>query len=94
MLVQFLTVPATTFAVLFIAAVLTGRTRYPRWCVLITPSFIAFLYPTVDRVANATLPSLPYLLVSGTFYDIGFFLFYAISTLVLWRGATDGNSAL
>jgi hypothetical protein len=83
LLVQFLTVPAIIFAVLFIAAVFGRRTRYPRWCVLLTPSFLAFLYPTVERLANATLSSVPYLLVSGSFYDVGFFLFYAISTLVL-----------
>ena len=91
-LVQFLTVPAIILAVLFIAAVLGGRTRYPRWCVIFTPSFIPFSYPTVDRLANATLSSVPYLLVSGSFYDVGFFLFYAVSTLILRRGALCGVS--
>jgi hypothetical protein len=83
-LVQFLTAPAAILAVLYIAAVLSGRTSYPRWCVLITPSFIPFLYPAVDRVANATLSSVPYLLVSGFFHNVGFFLFFALSTLTLW----------
>ena len=57
---------------------------------LFTPSFVPFLYPTVDRLANATLSSVPYLIVSGTFYDAAFFLFYAVSTLVLWRDGARG----
>jgi hypothetical protein len=32
----------------------------------------------------------PYLIVSRTFYDAGFFLFYAVSTLVLWRDGARG----
>jgi hypothetical protein len=91
LLVEVLTVPTIIFAVLFIVAVWRGRTRYPRWFVLVTPSFVPFLYPAVDRLANATLPSVPYLLVSGSFYDVGFFLFYTVSTVVLWRGAARGG---
>ncbi len=87
LLVQFLTAPAVILAVLFVSSVLGGRTLYPRWFFLFTPSFLPFLYPTVDRLANTTLSSIPYLLVSGGFYDVGFLVFYAVSTLVLWRGA-------
>ncbi len=86
-LVQFLTAPAIILAALFISSVLSGRTRYPRWFFLFTPSFLPFLYPAVDHLASTTLSSVPYLLVSGSFYDVGFFVFYAVSTMVLWRGA-------
>jgi hypothetical protein len=91
-LVQFLTAPAIVLAVLYIAAVWSGRTRYPRWCVLITPSFVPFLYPAVDHLANATLSSIPYLVVTGFFYSVGFFLFFAVSTLTLWRRNRPGRS--
>jgi hypothetical protein len=82
-LVQLLTATAVTFTAFFIFAVLSGRTWYPRWFFVLTPGFLPLLYPTVDRLANATLPSTAYLTVSGSFYNVGMLFFFVASTLVL-----------
>jgi hypothetical protein len=86
-LVWLLTAASVTFLVVFVWAVWSGRSWYPRWCVLWNPGLLGLLYPTVDRLANDNLASLPYLVVSGGFYNLGMLIFFVVSTGALLHQA-------
>lgn len=71
-------------ALLLIGLLLAGRTRYPRWFVLVNPSFL-WVACFAFRYVPAPLGG-PLFIGAG---NIAHLIFFILSTIVLWRGGVQ-----
>jgi hypothetical protein len=80
----FLIIGLAVGAIWFGVAVGFRPTLYPRWMALFNPLFLALailvVYRALPVVGNLLLPALP---------NVTFFVFFTISTVLLWHGGHD-----
>ena len=72
--------PFAVFTVLFIPAVWTKNTRYPRWMILVSP-IIPFL---LQGLIVGNLAGKLKVVVAGGYLNLILLVFYSSSTLALW----------
>jgi hypothetical protein len=78
--------PGIVFTALFTFALLLRSTRYPRWFILLNPMMILLLFWLVGAVVALLFPRFLSGPLYGNIYNIGLFLFFAVSTILLWNG--------
>ena len=62
--------------------ILMGRSMYPRWMVIFLPLVIYLLKIPVTRILKGHVKEL----VNDSYDNIVLFVFYVLSTIVLWKG--------
>ena len=81
--VTYITYVPTAIATLMMAAgILMGRSMYPRWMVIFLPLVIYLLKIPVTRILKGHVKEL----VNDSYDNIVLFVFYVLSTIVLWKG--------
>jgi hypothetical protein len=74
-------------SMLLAIAVLSGRTRYPKWFALINPVLLLLLFTRIGIV----LPGLGQFIMPAA-QNMAMFVFFLVSVLVLWKkDATEGG---
>ena len=68
---------AGVVSLLLLFAVLSGRSLYPRWSVVVNPGILFLLRPLADRI-----PAPLGAIVSGGYLNLVFVVFFAVSVLV------------
>ena len=81
--VTYITYVPTAIASLMMAfGILMGRSMYPRWMVIFLPLVIYLLKIPVTRILKGHVKEL----VNDSYDNIVLFVFYVLSTIVLWKG--------
>jgi len=75
-------IPTAIASLMMVYAVLAGRSLYPRWMLIFLPIIIYLLKTPVTRILRGHLKEL----VNDSYDNIVLFVFYALSTIVLWNG--------
>ena len=75
--------PVVIASGMMIYGILSGRSFYPRWMVVFLPVVIYLLKKPVVWLLRGRLREL----VNDSYDNISLFVFYAISTIVLWNAA-------
>jgi hypothetical protein len=76
-------VPVVISSLMMLYGIVTGRSLYPRWMFVFLPIIIYLLKKPIVRI----LKGHPRELVNDSYDNIVLFVFYLVSTLVLWNGA-------
>jgi hypothetical protein len=74
-------IPVAIFSLLMIYGILTGQSLYPRWMVIFLPVVLYLLKAPVLRL----LKGYTHEIVNDAYDNIILFVFYVISTVVLWN---------
>lgn len=74
--------PAVVFTLLSGAAILSGRTRYPRWFVLVSPFVLLAVYALLTALLGPS--SVLSFALLGNAYNLSALLFFIVSTFTLW----------
>jgi len=74
-------VPVAISSLMIFYAIVTGRSLYPRWMVVFLPIIIYLLKAPLVRILKGRFRGL----VNDSYDNIILFIFYLISTLVLWN---------
>jgi len=82
LLLQIVYAPAAIWTALFLFAVLFRPTRYPRWIILITPTF----FYLIENMLVSRLPGVSGALIGGGFNNLILLLFFTVSTVLVWNG--------
>lgn len=64
----------------FLYTVLRGKTLYPKWVVLVTPTLLILAHPLAARI-----PAPAGSIVYGGLINLSFLLFFSVSTAMLWH---------
>jgi hypothetical protein len=75
-------IPTAIASLMMVYGVLAGRSLYPRWMVIFLPIVIYLIKIPVTRILRGRIKEL----VNDSYDNIVLFVFYAISTIVLWNG--------
>jgi hypothetical protein len=75
-------VPVGISSLMMLYGIVTGRSLYPRWMVIFLPVIVYLLKTPLVRILKGRLREL----VNDSYDNIVLFVFYLISTLVLWNG--------
>ncbi len=75
-------VPVVISSLMMLYGIVTGRSLYPRWMFVFMPVIIYMLKTLVVRILKGRLREL----VNDSYDNIVLFMFYLVSTLVLWNG--------
>ncbi len=75
-------VPTVVASLMMIVGILTGRSLYPRWMVIFLPVVIYLLKIPVTRILRGRAGEL----VNDSYDNLTLFIFFALSTIVLWNG--------
>jgi hypothetical protein len=62
--------------------IVTGQSMYPRWMVIFLPIIIYLLKTPVTRILKGRLREI----INDSYDNIVLFVFYILSTAVLWNG--------
>jgi hypothetical protein len=75
-------VPGYLAAILLIGLILLGKTRYPKWTILVNPAFLILISPLAERI------SAPFgaILVGGS-TNLAIAFFFLVSILTTWKAA-------
>jgi hypothetical protein len=73
--------PTAIASVMMVYAVLAGRSMYSRWMVIFLPIVIYLLKTPVTRIFRGRIKEL----VNDSYDNITLFVFYALSTILLWN---------
>ena len=74
-------VPVVVASLMMVYGILSGRSLYPKWMVLCLPVVIYLLKTLVVRLLKGRLREI----INDSYDNISLFVFYAISTIVLWN---------
>jgi hypothetical protein len=74
-------IPTAIASLMMIYGVLAGRSLYPRWMVIFLPIVIYLIKIPVTRILRGHIKEL----VNDSYDNIVLFVFYALSTIVLWN---------
>jgi hypothetical protein len=74
--------PVAIFSLMMLYGIVAGRSMYPRWMVVFLPIVIYLLKTPVTRVLKGHLQEI----VNDAYDNIVLFVFYVLSTVVLWNG--------
>jgi hypothetical protein len=80
-------------SVVFITQVWRRRTLYPRWMIIFFPLIPLLFQGWVDKI----LSGVPWVIVHGGFFNLILVIFFAASTVALWRvddGSVDAYRSL
>ncbi|MFH1524397.1 MAG: DUF6796 family protein [Chloroflexota bacterium] len=75
-------IPVAIFSLMMIYGIVTGRSMYPRWMVVFLPIVIYLLKTPVVRILKGRLQEI----INDSYDNIVLFVFYVLSTIVLWNG--------
>ena len=75
-------IPVAIFSLMMIYGIVSGRSLYPRWMVVFLPIVIYLLKTPVTRILKGHLQEI----INDSYDNIVLFVFYVISTVVLWNG--------
>jgi len=75
-------IPAAIFSLMMLYGILAGRSMYPRWMVVFLPIVIYLLKTPITRTLEGHLREI----INDSYDNIAFFVFYVLSTAVLWNG--------
>jgi len=75
-------IPAAISSLMMLYGIVTGRSMYPRWMALFLPIIIYLLKIPVTRILKGHLREI----VNDSYDNIVLFVFYILSTIVLWNG--------
>lgn len=81
-LVNITYIPVAIFSLMMVYSIVAGRSMYPRWMVVFLPIVIYLLKTPVTRVLKGHLQEI----VNDAYDNIVLFVFYVLSTVVLWNG--------
>jgi hypothetical protein len=74
-------IPTAIASLMMVYAVLAGRSMYPRWMGLCLPIVIYLLKTPVTHILRGRLKEL----INDSYDNFALFVFYALSTIVLWN---------
>ena len=74
-------IPVAIFSLLMIFGILTGQSLYPRWMIIFLPIVLYLLKTPVLRLLKGYLREI----LNDAYDNILFFIFFVISTIVLWN---------
>lgn len=74
-------IPVAIASLMMIYGILSGRSLYPRWMVLFLPVVIYLLKTPVVRLLKGRLREI----INDSYDNISLFVFFTISTIVLWN---------
>ena len=75
-------IPVVISSIMMLYGIIAGRSLYPRWMVIFLPIVIYLLKTPVTRILKGHLQEI----VNDSYDNIVLFVFYVLSTLVLWNG--------
>lgn len=76
-------VPVTISSVLMFYGIVFGKSLYPRWMVVFLPIVIYLLKLPIIRLFKGRLKEI----ISDSYDNIVFFIFFVLSTIILWNSA-------
>jgi hypothetical protein len=76
-------IPVVIASVLMLYGIVTGNSMYPRWAVVFLPVLIYLLKTPVTWILKGHLQEL----VRDSYDNLTLFVFFVVSTIVLWNGA-------
>jgi hypothetical protein len=77
--------PVAVSSLMMLYGIVTGRSMYPRWMALFLPLVIYLLKKPIVRVLKGHLQEI----VSDAYDNLVLFVYYVISTAVLWNGGAQ-----
>ena len=75
-------VPVAIASMMMFYGIVTGRSMYPRWMVLFLPIILYILKAPITRLLKGRLGEI----VNDCYDNLVLFVFFVLSTLVLWNG--------
>jgi hypothetical protein len=75
-------IPVTISSLMMLYGVVAGRSLYPRWMVVFLPIVIYLLKKPITRILKGHLREI----INDSFDNFVLFVFYVLSTIVLWNG--------
>ena len=75
-------IPVAIFSLMMIYGIVSGRSLYPRWMVVFLPIVIYLLKKPITRILKGHLQEI----INDSYDNFVLFVFYGISTVVLWNG--------
>jgi hypothetical protein len=81
-LVNITYIPVAIFSLMMLYGIVAGRSMYPRWMVVFLPIGIYLLKTPVTRILKGRLQEI----INDSYDNIVLFVFYVLSTIVLWNG--------
>jgi len=75
-------IPVAISSLMMLYGILAGRSLYPRWMVVFLPIVIYLLKTLVTRILKGHLREI----INDSYDNIVLFVFYVLSTIVLWNG--------
>lgn len=79
-------VPSYLVSPILVVLVLTGRSRYPRWTVLVNPGLLMLFRPLVG---TSLFPAPVGAVIVGGYINLTFCVFFAVSIITTWRKKSD-----
>jgi hypothetical protein len=81
-LVNIIYIPVGLSSLMMLYGIISGRSLYPRWMVIFLPIIIYLLKVPIVRILRGRLREL----VNDSYDNLVLFIFFLVSTLVLWNG--------
>ena len=81
-LVNITYIPVTVLSLMMLYRIVTGQSMYPRWMVLFLPIILYLLRTPVVKIFSGH----PKEIIGHAYDNIILFVFFVLSTLVLWNG--------
>jgi hypothetical protein len=78
-------IPVAISSLMMIYGIAVGRSLYPRWMLVFLPIFIYLLKTPVTRILRGHLQEI----INDSYDNIVLFVFYVLSTVVLWNGVVS-----
>jgi hypothetical protein len=75
-------IPVAISSLMMIYGIAVGRSLYPRWMLVFLPIIIYLLKTPVTRILRGHLQEI----INDSYDNIVLFVFYVLSTVVLWNG--------
>jgi len=75
-------IPVAISSLMMLYGIVAGRSMYPRWMVVFLPIVIYLLKTPVTRILKGQLQEI----INDSYDNVVFFVFYVLSTVVLWNG--------
>ncbi len=75
-------IPVVIANLMMLYGIVTGRSLYPKWAVVFLPILIFLLKTPITRLLKGHLQEL----VTDSYDNLILFVFFVLSTLVLWNG--------
>lgn len=76
-------IPVAVSSLMMLYGIVTGKSLYPRWMIIFLPTILYFLKIPVTRILRGRIREL----VNNSYDNFVLFIFFLISTVVLWNSA-------